>query len=117
MFCHWETGKAADAMIYEPGDLPGCCTGTCSSGPRVTGSTVIFVQGPLYLFLISRGLSLCARLTLDHMGSRPGIPGIFRLHFLRPEYARRAENKNGGMKNEEKQNGRIDGGVLAAALW
>lgn len=74
MFCHWETGKAADAMIYEPGDLPGCCMGTCSSGPRVTGSTVIFVQGPLYLFLISRGLSLCARLTLDHMGSGPGIP-------------------------------------------
>ena len=74
MFCHWETGKAANAMIYESGYLPGCCTGTCSSGPRVIGSTVIFVQGPLYLFLISRGLSLCARLTLTHMGSGPGIP-------------------------------------------
>ena len=42
-------------------------------------------------------------------GQQAWDPCIFRLHFLRPEYARRAENKNGGMKNEEKQNGRIDG--------
>ena len=27
---HWETGKMADAMIYESGDLPECCTVTKS---------------------------------------------------------------------------------------
>jgi len=27
---HWETGKIADAMIYESGDLPECCTVTKS---------------------------------------------------------------------------------------
>lgn len=26
--CHWETGKAADAMTDEPGDLPAACHGT-----------------------------------------------------------------------------------------
>ena len=25
---HWETGKRVDAMIFEPGDLPDCCTET-----------------------------------------------------------------------------------------
>ena len=29
---HWETGKMADVMIYEPGDLPVCCTETYVSG-------------------------------------------------------------------------------------
>ncbi len=26
--CHWETGKAADAEICKPGDLPESCTET-----------------------------------------------------------------------------------------
>ena len=37
---HWETGKAADAMIYEPGDLPDLLYGKqFVSMPRVTGCT------------------------------------------------------------------------------
>lgn len=48
--CHWETGKAADVMIFKSGDLPACCTETftlCATfcfRPRVTGCTSDFAK-------------------------------------------------------------------------
>ena len=41
---HWETGKAADAVIFQPGDLPGYCTEKRGFSPFQATSNWLYVK-------------------------------------------------------------------------